>query len=125
MKIAILAGGRGSHLAEGTDVKSNAMLPFGDEPVLWGIMRHHAHFGFHDFLAAFGYQAGLVQRYFAENGEPRPDLSRTDEHRCHRKDGLDVDLIETTTPTLKTRPSPGWPWTARSWPIATNPSGNA
>ena len=40
MKIAILAGGRGSRLSEETDVKSKAMVTIGDEPVLWHIMRY-------------------------------------------------------------------------------------
>ena len=99
MKIAILAGGRGSRLAEETDVKSKAMVPIGDEPVLWHIMRHYAHFGFCDFVVALGYQAGSIQRYFEETGGPYPDLSRAEEHRCYRKDGLTVELVDTGADT--------------------------
>ncbi|MGI9433475.1 MAG: sugar phosphate nucleotidyltransferase [Geminicoccaceae bacterium] len=95
MKIAILAGGRGSRLAEETDVKSKAMVPIGDEPVLWHIMRYYAHFGFKDFVVALGYKAESIEAYFEETGETRPELSKAPEHRCYVKDGLAVELINT------------------------------
>ena len=69
MKIAILAGGRGSRLAEETDVKSKAMVPIGDEPVLWHIMRYYAHFGFKDFILCLGYQAEYIKNYFLNYNE--------------------------------------------------------
>ncbi|MDH3663827.1 MAG: sugar phosphate nucleotidyltransferase [Alphaproteobacteria bacterium] len=95
MKIAILAGGRGSRLAEETDVKSKAMVPIGDEPVLWHIMRYYAHFGFTEFVIALGYQAGSIQQYFEQTGEPRADRARAVEHRCYQRDGLTIDLVDT------------------------------
>ena len=95
MKIAILAGGRGSRLAEETNVKSKAMVPIGDDPVLWHIMRYYAHFGFTDFVVALGYQAGSVQDYFQQTGDAHPDLSRAAEHRCYSKDAMTIELIDT------------------------------
>lgn len=70
------------------------MVPIGEEPVLWHIMRHYAFFGFRDFVVAFGYQAGSVQHYVEETGEACPDRSRGDEHRCYRKGGVNVELVE-------------------------------
>lgn len=95
MKIAILAGGRGSRLAEETDVKSKAMVPIGDQPVLWHIMRYYAHFGFTDFVVALGYQAQSVQAYFERTGEALPVLSEAAEHRCYSKDGMRIELVDT------------------------------
>ncbi|MEM8947856.1 MAG: sugar phosphate nucleotidyltransferase [Pseudomonadota bacterium] len=95
MKIAILAGGRGSRLAEETDVKSKAMVPIGDEPVLWHIMCHYAHFGFADFVVALGYKAESVQDYFRATGEARPESELAPEHSCFVKDGLTVELVDT------------------------------
>ena len=95
MKIAILAGGRGSRLAEETDVKSKAMVPIGEEPVLWHIMRHYAHFGFTDFVVALGYKASSVQDYFRETGEALPANERAPEHQCYARDGLSVELVDT------------------------------
>lgn len=95
MKIAILAGGRGSRLAEETNVKSKAMVPIGDEPVLWHIMRYYAQFGFSEFVIALGYQAASVQRYFEQTGELQSDRSRSAEHQRYVRDGLTVDLVDT------------------------------
>jgi glucose-1-phosphate cytidylyltransferase len=40
MKVAILAGGQGSRLAEETRVKSKAMVPVGDDPILWHLLKY-------------------------------------------------------------------------------------
>ncbi len=95
MKIAILAGGRGSRLAEETDVKSKAMVSIGDEPVLWHIIKYYARFGFTDFVVALGYRADSVQNYFRDTGQPCPEQSRASEHQCYAKDGLSIELIDT------------------------------
>ena len=46
MKVAILAGGFGTRLAEETDVKPKPMVEIGGRPILWHIMMHYSHFGF-------------------------------------------------------------------------------
>ena len=38
MKVAILAGGYGSRLAEETEIKPKPMVEMGDTPILWHIM---------------------------------------------------------------------------------------
>ena len=42
MKVAILAGGLGSRLAEETDVRPKPMVEIGGKPILWHIMMHYA-----------------------------------------------------------------------------------
>ena len=66
MKVLILAGGRGSRLSEETTVKPKPMAEIGGKPMLWHIMRHYAHFGFHEFLVALGYKGDEVKRYFLD-----------------------------------------------------------
>ena len=46
MKVAILAGGFGTRLAEETDVIPKPMVEIGGKPILWHIMKHYAHFGY-------------------------------------------------------------------------------
>jgi len=99
MKIAILAGGRGSRLAEETDVKSKAMVAIGDEPVLWHIISYYARFGFTDFVVALGYQASSVQAYFKETSTAEAGSVRAAEHQCFVKDGLTIDLVDTGAET--------------------------
>lgn len=95
MKIAILAGGRGSRLAEETGVKSKAMVTIGDEPVLGHIIGYYARFGFTDFVVALGYKADSVQAYFQETGTLDPDFALAPEHQRYAKNGLTIDLVDT------------------------------
>jgi glucose-1-phosphate cytidylyltransferase len=43
MKVAILAGGSGTRLAEETEVKPKPMVEIGGRPILWHIFHHYAH----------------------------------------------------------------------------------
>ena len=56
MKVAILAGGLGTRLAEETDVRPKPMVEVGGRPILWHIMKHYAHYGFNEFVVALGYK---------------------------------------------------------------------
>ena len=40
MKVAILAGGLGTRIAEETEVKPKPMVEIGGRPILWHIMKH-------------------------------------------------------------------------------------
>ena len=42
MKVAILAGGIGTRLAEETVVRPKPMVEIGGQPILWHIMKHYA-----------------------------------------------------------------------------------
>jgi glucose-1-phosphate cytidylyltransferase len=53
MKVAILAGGLGSRLAEETELKPKPMVEIGGKPILWHIMMHYAHYGFDEFAIAW------------------------------------------------------------------------
>jgi glucose-1-phosphate cytidylyltransferase len=66
MKVAILAGGAGSRLAEETHVRPKPMVEIGGWPILWHIMKHYDHYGFKEFVIALGYK-GEVIRAFMEN----------------------------------------------------------
>ncbi len=63
MKVAILAGGVGSRLAEETDIKPKPMVEIGGRPILWHIMMHYSHYGFKDFAIALGYKGDYIKKY--------------------------------------------------------------
>jgi glucose-1-phosphate cytidylyltransferase len=75
MKTVILAGGVGTRLAEETDLKPKPMVEIGGYPILWHIMKHYAHFGFHEFLIALGYRGDVVRRYFVDYAAFRSQLT--------------------------------------------------
>lgn len=80
MRVAILAGGAGTRLAEETDTRPKPMVEIGGEPILWHIMRHYAHYGFCDFVVALGYRGEYIKRYFLDRttlaGNLNIDLDR-------------------------------------------------
>jgi len=63
MKVAILAGGYGSRLAEETSVRPKPMIEIGGIPILWHIMKIFDHYGFKDFVIALGYKGEMIKEY--------------------------------------------------------------
>jgi glucose-1-phosphate cytidylyltransferase len=66
MKVAILAGGRGSRLAEETSVRPKPMVEIGGRPILWHILMHYDHFGFREFVIALGYLGEHIKKYIVD-----------------------------------------------------------
>jgi glucose-1-phosphate cytidylyltransferase len=64
MKTIILAGGRGTRLAEETSVRPKPMVEIGGRPMLWHIMRIFAAHGHREFLVACGYKGEVIKEYF-------------------------------------------------------------
>lgn len=100
MKVAILAGGLGSRLAEETELKPKPMVEIGGRPILWHIMMHYAHYGFDDFAIALGYKGEVIKKYMVEYCSLNSNLTvqlRNGKVRTHDGYALDwtVDLIDT------------------------------
>ena len=64
MKVVILCGGRGTRLREETEFRPKPMLPIGNRPILWHIMKTYAHFGHKDFILCLGYKGEMIREYF-------------------------------------------------------------
>ena len=67
MKLAILAGGLGSRLAEETDERPKALVEIGGGPIMWHIVRHYAHHGVTEVLIALGHLGHHIRSYVSEN----------------------------------------------------------
>ncbi len=105
MKIAILAGGVGTRLAEETEIKPKPMVEIGGRPILWHIMMHYAAFGLRDFIVALGYRGEYIKKYFTDyaalSGSMRIGLrSGKVEHLDADVPDWSVELIDTGLPTL-------------------------
>jgi glucose-1-phosphate cytidylyltransferase len=89
MKVAILAGGLGSRLAEETEIKPKPMVEIGGQPILWHIIKHYAHFGFKEFCIALGYRGEVIKRFFMDyhslNGSISIDLASGNVDRHERE----------------------------------------
>ena len=64
MKVVILCGGRGTRLREETEFRPKPMLPIGNRPILWHIMKLYAHHRFADFVLCLGYKGHIIKEYF-------------------------------------------------------------
>ena len=49
MKVVILCGGKGTRLREETEYRPKPMVPIGNRPILWHIMKIYAAHGHKDF----------------------------------------------------------------------------
>ena len=64
MKVVLLAGGRGTRLAEETQTLPKPMVEIGGRPLLFHLMRYYAAFGYKEFLVACGYRGEVIKDYF-------------------------------------------------------------
>lgn len=100
MKVAILAGGHGTRLAEETHVRPKPMVEIGGRPILWHIMMIYAQYGFRDFVIALGYKAEVIKKYMVDYCALSSNLTvnlKTGDVAVHNDDKPDwtVQLIDT------------------------------
>lgn len=75
MKAVILAGGRGTRLAEESAVRPKPMVEIGGRPILWHIMKIYAAHGVTDFIVCLGYKGVQIKEYFANYRLHAADVS--------------------------------------------------
>jgi glucose-1-phosphate cytidylyltransferase len=100
VKTVILAGGRGTRLAEETHAIPKPMVAVGDRPILWHIMQHYAAHGHTDFVVALGYKGYVIKEYFANQLMHSCDMSvdlstGSVEYLSHSEVDWKVTLIDT------------------------------
>lgn len=64
MKVVILCGGKGTRLKAETEFRPKPMLPIGNRPILWHIMKTYSHYGHTDFILCLGYKGDIIKSYF-------------------------------------------------------------
>lgn len=106
MKVAILAGGFGSRLAEETEVRPKPMVEIGGKPILWHIMMHYSYYGFNDFVIALGYKGEYIKRYMVEYNSLNSNIivdfksGEIKKDKNHQMQDWRVALIDTGLHTL-------------------------
>lgn len=64
MKTVILCGGQGTRIREAGEVLPKPMLPIGNRPILWHIMKGYATQGCADFVLCLGYKGWQIKEFF-------------------------------------------------------------
>ena len=75
MKAVILAGGRGTRLAEETQVKPKPLVEAHGKPLIWHIMQNYAHYGISDFIVLVGYKGHQIREYFGNYWLNQADIT--------------------------------------------------
>ncbi len=75
LKVTILAGGKGTRLAEETEVRPKPMVEIGGRPMLWHIMIIYHHFGPDEFIIAAGYLGEYIKRWFRDHCSLEGDMT--------------------------------------------------
>lgn len=69
MKVVLFCGGYGTRIREYSDRVPKPLVPIGNRPILWHIMKYYAAFGHRDFILCLGYQGEAIKRYFLDYEE--------------------------------------------------------
>ncbi|NGO38569.1 glucose-1-phosphate cytidylyltransferase [Limisphaera ngatamarikiensis] len=102
MKVVIFCGGMGTRLREETEFRPKPMVPIGDRPILWHIMKLYAHYGHKEFILCLGYKGEIIKEYFRNYQwftsdvtlrlGPRPRIKY---HNQHPEEDWVVTLVDT------------------------------
>jgi glucose-1-phosphate cytidylyltransferase len=69
MKVVLFCGGMGMRLREYSESIPKPMVPVGDRPILWHLMKYYAHFGHKDFVLCLGWKGNVIKDYFLNYNE--------------------------------------------------------
>lgn len=102
MKVMILCGGFGTRIRGAGDDVPKPMLPIGDRPILWHVMKIYAAAGFKEFVLCLGYKGNAIRDYFLNYRAHTTDVTlslgdpgRVQVHDSHPEEDWTVTLAET------------------------------
>src|ERR1041385_9578783 len=107
MKVVIFCGGLGTRLREETEFRPKPMVPIGERPILWHIMKTYAHYGHKDFLLTLGYKGEVIKDYFRNYHWNTSDVTlrlgarpQIKYHNQHDEEDWSVTLVDTGQATM-------------------------
>src|SRR5579859_740998 len=64
MKVVIFCGGMGLRLREYSENVPKPLVPIGEAPVVWHLMKYYSHYGHNDFILCLGHKSEPIRRFF-------------------------------------------------------------
>ncbi|HEY9855753.1 MAG TPA: glucose-1-phosphate cytidylyltransferase [Stenomitos sp.] len=102
MKVAILCGGYGTRIRDVADNLPKPMIPVGNYPILWHIMKYYAGFGHEQFVLCLGYKSQTIKDFFLNYDSHTKDFTihlnsqkPVEYHNDHTECNWGVTLAET------------------------------
>ena len=105
MKAVILAGGKGTRIAEESQYKPKPMVEIGGRPIIWHIMKMYSAHGINDFIICCGYKGYMIKEYFSNYFLHMSDVTfdmRHNEMQVHHRkaEPWRVTVIDTGQDTM-------------------------
>ena len=107
MKAVILCGGLGTRIREVNESLPKPMLPIGERPIVWHIMKTYACHGVKDFVLCLGYKGWMFKEWFLNYRTMTTDITvhlrhhqAVDFHCGHDEEDWSVTLAETGLHTM-------------------------
>jgi glucose-1-phosphate cytidylyltransferase len=102
MPVVILCGGYGTRIRDVADNIPKPMIPVGDKPILWHIMKYYAQWGHDEFILCLGYKGDMIRSFFLNYEALTQDFTITlgsndsiEYHNRHNEENWRVTLAET------------------------------
>lgn len=102
MKTVILCGGYGTRIRDVSDNLPKPMIPIGNSPILWHIMKYYAAFEHKEFILCLGYKSEIIKDFFLNYSVRSNDVTITlgsddpvNYRRPHSEEGWKITMAET------------------------------
>jgi glucose-1-phosphate cytidylyltransferase len=69
MKVVLFCGGTGLRMREASETLPKPMVPLGNRPIIWHLMKYYAHHGHRDFIFCLGHKSQSFKEYFLNYNE--------------------------------------------------------
>ena len=69
MKVVLFCGGLGLRIRDYSEAIPKPLVPIGQLPVLWHVMKYYSHYGHKDFVLCLGHQGEAIRRFFLNYDE--------------------------------------------------------
>lgn len=98
IRTVILCGGKGTRLADYTETMPKPLLPVGQYPILWHIMKSYSARNFNDFVVCLGYKGEMIRNYFCDHDKVFSDVllqTKTQSRTGLRNEDWNIRLVNT------------------------------
>jgi glucose-1-phosphate cytidylyltransferase len=69
VKVVLFCGGLGLRMREASERVPKPMVPIGNRPILWHVMKYFAHFGHTQFVICLGFKSEVIKEFFLTYSE--------------------------------------------------------
>jgi glucose-1-phosphate cytidylyltransferase len=102
MKTVILCGGYGTRIRDVSDDLPKPMIPIGNFPILWHIMKYYSCYGHKEFVLCLGYKSLVIKDFFLNYSVRSNDITivlgqenAINNKQRHDEDGWSITMAET------------------------------